>query len=124
MDYAVLVNVTDGLRDRLENCDGFCGWQRTVGRDPLGEGAAVDILHDDAVLAVDLGKIIERGNPGMVQPGLDAGLILEPLNQGFVDALGSEYLDGYDAAKFGMNCAVDLSHPARADKIDQPVIAN
>jgi hypothetical protein len=122
MDDTLPVRRFDRLDDLARDGQRFLERDRIV-RDPVGQGLAVDQLHDErhrplsrsgrraAVL-----DAVDRGDIGMIQRGEDAGLALEarqPL--GIVCKRVREDLDGDVTPEPRVACAVDFAHSAGPD---------
>ncbi len=93
----------------------------------LLEVPAVDVLHRQVVLALDLVELVDRDDVRMLQRGRDLGLVHEHLHERRVLRIRQEdALDHEDLAKVlgpldhGLE---DLGHPARADLLEQQVLA-
>ncbi|MBK7674857.1 MAG: hypothetical protein IPJ27_08805 [Candidatus Accumulibacter sp.] len=88
------------------------------------EGNAINILHDDARTPFKLDEIVEFGNMGMVQPGLDSRLVDEALGQAQPGLGTREYLDRNDTPDPRVNRAVHLAHAACPERFEQTVFAD
>jgi hypothetical protein len=82
------------------------------------EGDAVNILHDDARTPFKLDKIIEFGNIGMMQPGLDSRLVDEALGQAQPGLGTREYLDGNNTPDPRVNRTVYLAHATCPERFE------
>src|SRR2546425_1238899 len=60
----------------------------------------------------------------MMKARLNARFILEPREPARAWHRLRQDFDGYNSPDFGMNPTIDLTHPARADVIYEPVIAD
>src|SRR5262245_58807206 len=94
------------------------GRQGSTG-DPLGEGLALDQLHDQVVDPVLAPDIMQHADVRMIEPRNYARLALEPGAR--LRALGQvrgQHLDGYVAPQPRVPRAIDLAHPSRAKRSD------
>ncbi len=90
---------------------------------PLLERRAVDQLHDQEAHPVGFLKIVDRGNPGVVERGERLGLAFEPRQARRVRGeLPGQDLDRHVALELGVARAVDLAHPTRTDGLDHAVM--
>jgi len=69
-------------------------------------------------------EAVKRGDVRVVELSEKSGLALEPLQAFFVlrERLGKN-LDGNVAAKFGVACSLDFTHPAHTHALDDLVLA-
>ena len=83
---------------------------------------AVDVLHGEKVLAIDLADVVNAANIGMrdlagvthfsMKPGESRGIILQR---------GGKKLEGYDIAEFEILGAIDFAHAAAPQQSDDPI---
>ena len=100
------------------------GGKRLARGDQLAQGPALDHLHRDVGGPVGLTDVVDRQDVGMVESRGGARLLLEALAAVGVGGGGlRQDLDRDVAAEFGVPRAIDLAHPARAQRREDLVRA-
>ena len=90
--------------------------------DQLGQGPAVDVLHDDEVGALALAPVVDRDDVRMGEVGGGLGLPPEALDEGVVDRqLREQDLQRHRTVEQQVLGQVHLGHPAPGDVADQLV---
>jgi hypothetical protein len=86
-------------------------------RQPISEGLAFEVLHDEERGAALLPDVIQRADVGMIELGDRSGFAVEALAELQVasETLGKN-LDGDDAIEASVLGLVDFAHPARAQR--------
>ena len=123
MGDQVAVDVRDGGADDEEEFRALGDGEVGVG-EVLGEGDAVDIVHDEERAAVGRGTAIEEaGNVGVIEPREDAALLFEAVGCGACGA-GVQDLDGDNLLHVFNRAqgAVDGAHAAGADGFEDAVL--
>jgi len=116
MDHAVAVGGVESVGD----LNGVV--QRLIGRQPafpqpLGEGFALQILHDEEIDAVLMADVVERTDVRMAQAGDGLGFALEALAGLWAEGkMRGENFDGDGAVEAGVTSAIDLAHASGADR--------
>src|SRR5262245_13770688 len=94
------------------------GRQGSTG-DPLGEGLALDQLHDQVVDPVFAPEIMQHADVRVIEPRNHARLALEPgARLRTLGQVRGQHLDGYVAPQPHVPRAIDLAHPSRANRSD------
>ena len=84
----------------------------------LRESLALDTFHDEKVHAVLLANVVERAYVWMVKTGDRFGFALEALlTYGIGRKMWRKNLDRYNTLQPRIPCAIDLTHPARTDRL-------
>ena len=98
--------------------------QRTGAREAIGERLAFEILEDEELVVAVAADVEERADVRMLQRRDGARFALEALAQLRVggERVGQD-LDGDGAIEPRVTRAVDLAHPARAERRDDLVRA-
>src|SRR5215213_1067141 len=122
---AVRVYVRDGVHQRGEDSQRLGRRQRAVGSHAVAERVAVNVLHDDAGLALDFREVVYGGDVRVVQTFLNARLVEEAVDEALLAARGLvQDLYRGDAAELGVHAAVDLAHAPLAEEVNQAVLAD
>ena len=127
MDDALLVGLLETLGDLLRDGESLVDGNRPS-LQALREVLALDELHGDEVHRGAVGEgrgfeTVEVSDVRVIERGEEPGLALEarePLGIGG-EGLGQE-LDRHVAAELRVGGAIDLAHPARADRGGDPVV--
>jgi len=92
--------------------------------DPRGERLALEMRHHQVMSAIDAADVVDAADVRMVQSRDGARLALETGSQiGIAGDLGRQDLDRDRPIEPRVACAVDFTHPARADQRDDVVRA-
>src|SRR4029079_15569436 len=91
----------------------------------LAEVLALDEVHRDEELAVDLARVEGRHQVRVRQPEHDLRLVEEALRLRAVAALGDDLLDDAELveARVAGGGQIDLAHPAPRHRLEQDVLA-
>ena len=129
VQIAVAVHVGQRARDLAADV------QRDVQRDArpradaavpdLAQVLALDQIHRDEELAVDLAGVEGRHQVGVRQAKDDLRLVQEPLRLRAIAALGDDLLDDAELLEAGVagRRQIDLTHPAPRHRLEQDVLA-
>ena len=118
LDVAVqqltLVRVVERIGHRIDDADHHVGWHAVripLCQQPGGVGA-LDVIHRNPQMPVDLPAVVYRDDVGMPQGGGHVGFAVEPLA---VFGVGGhrrrKHLERVLTGKSGMLGQVDLAHP-------------
>ena len=121
MDDALLVRRGERVGERGGDLDEPGDRQGTLGDEKV-ERLALDQLHRQEVDAAGLLDRVDRDDVRVIERGDGAGLALEPLQPLRARGhLGRQHFESDVAAEPRVPRAVDLAHPARADRRDDLV---
>ena len=122
MHDAALVGVLEPRRDLSGDRQRLVHRQRAP-RQPLREVLALDQLEREREDSVRLLEPVDRADPRMVERGEDLRLAAEPGQAlRLIGDLGREDLEGDVAPELEVAGAEHLSHPARADRVEDLVV--
>ena len=114
MDDAAAVSLLERTGDLRAVSNDVGDWQRTA-REPIGNGFALDQLHDQIVGVILMSDVVQRADMRMVELRDHFRFTLEARSALRVCGERSgKNLDRYVAVKTRVTRAVDLPHPARA----------
>jgi hypothetical protein len=128
VDDTSLVGFLESLRYLPRDRDRFVH-RDPAALEPLGEVLALHELHDEEVNPRSVGErgalgSVEVGDAGVVDGGEHPGLALEAGEpRGVEREGGGQDLERDVAAELRVGGAVDLSHPARADRGGHAIVA-
>ena len=123
MDDAVAVAVRgfEGFGDLPRDAERLVQRQGALG-EPLGQGRALDQLHDEATVAVRLCQAVNVRDIGVVERGQNLGLALEAGQPVLIGCHGGRQdLQGHLTLQLGVAGPIDLAHTARAEMADDLV---
>ena len=114
VDDPALVGLVQGVGDLACRAPGPGPWAAGP-REPLGEGLALEVLHDQEVDPLVLADVVEGADVGVGEGGDHLRLALEALLDLREDGqvLG-QHLDGHRAVQAGVLGPIDLAHAAGA----------
>ena len=116
MDDPLAVGAVEGLRDLDPVAQGLLEGKRAP-LQPLGEGLAFQVLHDQVVDPILPAEVVEDADVGMIQGGDGPGLTLEALAQVRASCqLRREDLDRHRPIEPRVPGPVDLAHAAGAEQ--------
>jgi hypothetical protein len=123
VDDALLVGRPQGLDDLGGGLEGFAGGQGPLA-DPVAQGPALDELHGEEELVLDLADLVDAADVGMAEGRGRLGLADEagPDGRVRVGRLGQE-LEGDLAVEGGVLGQIDLAHAALAELAEDGVFA-
>jgi hypothetical protein len=83
---------------------------------------AIDVLHGEEVLAIDLADVVDAANVGMRNLTGVADFRMESSESGgiFLER-GRKKLQRYNIAELEIFCAIDFTHAAATQQSDDPV---
>jgi hypothetical protein len=111
-----------GPGDLLADGERLRPGQPAPGGDDLGQGLALDQLHDDERLAPELAVVVHPGDPGMGDGRRRPGLAPEALQVGRLGGqLAPQHLDGHRPPQALVDRPVHRPHAAVGDPLAQPV---
>ena len=98
--------------------------ERLPRRQELAKGLSVHELHRDVGGSLGFADVVDRQDVRVVQGRGRARFLLEALAAiGMGGRVGRQHLDRHVASEPGVGRAIDLSHPARADRGGDAVLA-
>ena len=116
MSDAAVVGGGEAAQDSECEFHRFAQRQRSA-VDPLAQGAAGEELGHDERRAAGRPDVVHRDDVGMIQGGRRPRFLLEPRDAvGIVGHRRGQNLDGDVAMQSGIDRAVDLAHPAFAER--------
>ena len=117
MDDARRVRLGETVGDLHGDVEKPLGRERVSRRQDLAKGLPLHELHRDVDRPVGFADVVDGQDVGVVQGRGRARLLLEALATiGIVGRGGRQHLDRYIAAEPGIGRAIDLPHPAGADR--------
>ncbi len=124
MHDALRVNRRQRIADRTEDAHRLLAAQSSGGAQAFVNRFPIDEFHDDRGPSVQRKKLMQPHHVRVAQAGLNARFVQEPLGQ--MGALGRlvQHLDCHHAPQPGVYGAIHLSHSARAEKVDQAIVAD
>ena len=116
MDDALAVGDAQRLRDLDPVAQGLLERKRAL-LQALGQGLALQVLHDQVVDPILPAEVVEDADVGMIQGGDGPGLTLEALAQVRASCqLRREDLDRHRPIQARVPGPVDLAHAAGAER--------
>ena len=122
MNDTLLVRRFEPIGNLLRQKEGFVQRKRTA-RDPLGEGLALDELHDEELLAFAFFEAVESGDVRVVELSEQPSFALEPGQPLFVSGkLFGEDLDRDIPAELPISSSIHFAHPTFANELEDLVM--
>jgi hypothetical protein len=116
MDDAAFMGVLEGFADLFGDRQGFIG-RDWAGLNAIGEGRSFDKFHNQSVGSGGIFETIDGRDVGVIEGGEKFGFAAETGEAIVVDGDRSgENLQGYLAAEFAVEGAVDFAHSADAEQ--------
>jgi hypothetical protein len=105
----------------------LCSTPRSCRQRARGESGAerraFDELHDDERLVIGLAHLVDSADVRVIQCGRGACLAYEPLASiRIAERRGRKHLDRHDAVELVVVSAVDLTHAAGAEPVENAVV--
>ena len=98
--------------------------ERPVGVHQIAEVRAFDVLEDEIAMAALFADVVDAGDVRMIEPGGAAGLHLEAaVRVGVARVRRGEHFHRDDAIEPRVDAAKDGPHPAAADELFEPDVA-
>lgn len=120
-DNALLVGGREAVGDLQGVIDRLSRGERS-GAQPRAQRLALEQLHDGVHRRAMPPEVMDGENVGMREGGHDLGLTLEASEGGgILGEMRREHLNGDVAAELRVTGAVDLAHPAGAERADDLV---
>ena len=124
MNHAVRVRVAECIQHLPGVCGGGARRQRAALQN-LRQRSSVNELHHHHQLVTGTHGRVQFGNIGMIERCLHLDLIQEAVRQaGIAFEIRQQDFHGFDAVRKNIADLVDLAHPARAQDLDNFVVAN
>lgn len=123
MNDATIVSRGETVGDLRAEGDHIFLRERAVEK-PGAESDPVDKLHDEKVEAVVGIEVVNRGDVGMIELGESQGFVAKFSAGAIVgNGAGKENLEGNYTVEVFILGAVNDTHPAAADSLDDSVVA-
>jgi hypothetical protein len=112
VDDAVLVGVVEGAGGLAGDLDGVVHRELPLSPEALTERLALHERHGEPELAGGLARVVDGEDVGMLEPGREADLALEPVGTERSGELGQEHLERYRPVVLDVVGEKDRGHPA------------
>ena len=117
-----LMGGVEGVGHLVEQGEGPAGLELSLLGEQAPQVAPLDVAHGDVEQALDLSRLVDRRDAGVVDRGGELGLPQEALTETLVPGeIGGEQLQGDLALEAQILGQVDVAHPAPAEQGLDPV---
>jgi hypothetical protein len=115
VDHAVVVGVVERAGGFGRDPEGVVHRELALAAEPVAEAFALDERHREPQAAGGLARVVDRQDVGMLEPGGELDLALEPLGAEGGGELGEEDLEGDRAVVAEILGQVDDGHATAAE---------
>ena len=123
MDDAAFVRERESAEDVDDDVELVDEWESDVSGREVLEVLTLDELHRDEQVAVDFAEVVDRDDVRVLERSSGLGLAEEPPSEVVVASdRVAHHFDGNGAIEDRIGCAIDDTHRALADLLDDSVL--